>query len=81
MKADQFSTQLLRQKNLKIELKDMKAHQNIIGGDIFKKEIKKEEKKDKVKNIEDIFDKGTNNKGTNNKGKKEKKDKKKKNKN
>lgn len=72
MKADQFSTQLLRQKNLKIELKDMKAHQNIIGGNIFKKEIKKEEKKDKVKNIEDIFDKGT---------KKEKKDKKKKNKN
>tara|TARA_R100000655_G_scaffold65173_1_gene103680 strand:+ start:5121 stop:5345 length:225 start_codon:yes stop_codon:yes gene_type:complete len=74
MKAEQFSTQLLRQKNLKIELKDMKAHQNIIGGDIFKKEIKKEEKKDKVKNIEDIFDKGTNNKST-------KKDKKKKKKN
>mgnify|MGYP003124995443 CR=1 FL=1 len=77
MKAEQFSTELLRQKNLKIELKDMKAHQNIIGGDIFKKEIKKEEKKDKVKNIEDIFDKGTNNKST----KKEKKDKKKKKKN
>jgi hypothetical protein len=74
MKAEQFSTELLRQKNLKIELKDMKAHQNIIGGDIFKKEIKKEEKKDKVKNIEDIFDKGTNNKST-------KKDKKKKKKN
>mgnify|MGYP003125332497 FL=1 len=72
MKAEQFSTQLLRQKNLKIELKDMKAHQNIIGGNIFKKEIKKEERKDKVKNIEDIFDKGT---------KKEKKDKKKKKKN
>ena len=44
MKAEQFSTQLLRQKNLKIELKDMKAHQNIIGTKKEKKDKKKKKK-------------------------------------
>ena len=57
MKAKEFSNLLCRQKNMKIELKDMKAHQNIIGDNTFKDEIKKTEKK-KIKNLEDIFDKG-----------------------
>lgn len=64
LKADKFNSLLLRQKNMKIELSDMKAHQNIIGDNLFKKDIKKEEDKKKVKNIEDIFDKGTKDKGT-----------------
>lgn len=61
MKAKEFSDLLFRQKNMKIELKDMKAHQNIIGDNTFKDEIKKTEKK-KIKNLEDIFDKGKPNK-------------------
>jgi len=56
MKSKEFSDLLIRQKNMKIELKDMKAHQNIIGDNTFKDEIKKTEKK-KIKNLEDIFDK------------------------
>jgi hypothetical protein len=63
MKADKFSSLLMRQKNMKVELKDMEAHQKIVSDDTFKKEIKKEKDKKKLKNIEDIFDKGTNNKG------------------
>ncbi len=62
LKADKFNSLLLRQKNMKIELSDMKAHQNIIGDNLFKKDIKKEEDKKKVKNIEEIFDKSSNNK-------------------
>lgn len=59
MKADKFSSLLMRQKNMKVELKDMEAHQRIVSDDTFKKEIKKEKDKKKLKNIEDIFDKGT----------------------
>tara|TARA_R100000734_G_C3285851_1_gene78579 strand:- start:496 stop:741 length:246 start_codon:yes stop_codon:yes gene_type:complete len=56
LKVQDFSSLLLRQKNMKIDVKDMKAHQEIIGDDTFKKDIKKQEKK-KVSNLEDIFDK------------------------
>ena len=48
---------LLRNQAVKMDIADMRAHQNIIGDDTFKKQIKKEEKKEKVNNIEDIFDK------------------------
>ena len=61
MKSKDFSDLLIRQKNMKIELKDMKAHQNIIGDDTFKNEIKKSEKK-KIKNLEEIFDKSSSKK-------------------
>tara|TARA_R100000353_G_C6509032_1_gene196147 strand:+ start:2621 stop:2857 length:237 start_codon:yes stop_codon:yes gene_type:complete len=57
MKVQEFSGIVLRKKNMKIDVKDMKAHQAIIGDDTFKKDIKKQEKK-KVKNLEDIFEKG-----------------------
>lgn len=63
MKSKVFSDLLIRQKNMKIELKDMKAHQNIIGDDTFKNDIKKSEKK-KIKNLEEIFDKGSKDKGS-----------------
>ena len=56
--ADKFNTLLARQLNMKVELKDMKAHEQIVKDGTFKKQIKKEEAKKKVKNIEDIFDKG-----------------------
>ncbi len=56
--ADKFNTLMLRQQNMKVELKDMKAHEEIISDGTFKKTIKEEEKKKKLKNIEDIFDKG-----------------------
>ena len=72
MKVKDFSGLLLRQKNMKIDVKDMKAHQMIINDDTFKKEIKKEEKK-KVKNLEDIFDKGKKSVSEVNKKKKNKK--------
>jgi len=56
--ADSLRSTLLRTQNLKIDLKDLKAHQMIIGDGTFDKQIKKEENKDKLRNIEDIFDKG-----------------------
>ena len=55
---DQFKGTMLRNSNMKVDIKDMKAHQQIIGDDTFKKSIKKEENKKKVVNIEDIFEKG-----------------------
>ena len=58
LSKEQFKGTMLRNKNMKVELKDMKAHQAIIGDDTFKKPIKKEEKKKKVADIEDIFEKG-----------------------
>lgn len=58
IKKDKFSDLLLRQKNMRIDIKDMKAHQAIINDNTFKKDIKKEENKNKIKHIEDIFDKG-----------------------
>ena len=58
MKKDKFSDLLLRQKNMKIDVKDMKAHENIVNDGTFKKDIKKEESKKKLKHIKDIFDKG-----------------------
>lgn len=58
IKKDKFSDLLLRQKNMRIDVKDMKAHQAIINDNTFKKDIKKEENKKKIKHIEDIFDKG-----------------------
>ena len=58
IKKDKFSDLLLRQKNMRIDIKDMKAHQSIINDNTFKKDIKKEENKNKIKHIEDIFDKG-----------------------
>ena len=61
LKVNDFSGLMLRQKNMKIDVKDMKAHQEIIGDDTFKKDIKKQEQK-KVLNLEDIFDKGGNDK-------------------
>jgi len=72
MKAEKFSSLVMRQKNMKVELKDMEAHQQIVKDDTFKKEIKKEKDKKTLKNIEDIFDKGTNDKGTKDKGTKDK---------
>ena len=54
---DQFKGTLLRNANMKVDIKDMKAHQQIIGDDTFKKSIKKEENKKKVVKIEDIFEK------------------------
>ncbi len=42
---------------MKIAVKDMKAHERIVGDGTFKKDIKKEEKKTKLRHIEDIFDK------------------------
>lgn len=57
LKKKEFSGMLLRNQTIKMDIADMRAHQNIIGDDTFKKEIKKEEKKDKINNIEDIFDK------------------------
>tara|TARA_R110000822_G_scaffold285988_1_gene407355 strand:+ start:1451 stop:1687 length:237 start_codon:yes stop_codon:yes gene_type:complete len=56
--ADSLRSTLLRTTNLKIDLKDLKAHQRIIGDGTFDKQIKKEENKNKLRNIEDIFDKG-----------------------
>ena len=55
---DQFKGTMLRNENMKIDIKDMKAHQAIIGDNTFKKSIKKEEKKKNVADIEDIFEKG-----------------------
>ena len=57
LKKREFKGILLRNQAVKMDIADMKAHQSIIGDDTFKKDIKKEEKKDKVNNIEDIFDK------------------------
>tara|TARA_R100000700_G_scaffold35530_1_gene44170 strand:- start:833 stop:1054 length:222 start_codon:yes stop_codon:yes gene_type:complete len=57
IKKDKFSDLLLRQRNMKIAVKDMKAHERIVGDGTFKKDIKKEEKKTKLRHIEDIFDK------------------------
>ena len=57
LKKKEFSGMLLRNQAVKMDIADMRAHQNIIGDDTFKKQIKKEEKKEKVNNIEDIFDK------------------------
>ena len=54
---DQFKGTMIRNANMKVDLGDMKAHQQIIGDDTFKKKIRKEEKKKKVTDIEDIFDK------------------------
>ena len=56
--ADKFNTLLARQLNMKGELKDLKAHETIVNDGTFKKQIKKEEEKKKIKNIEEIFDKG-----------------------
>jgi len=58
LNKDQFKGTLLRSQNMKLDVADMKAHQNIIGDNTFKKLIRKEEKKDKLANIEDIFEKG-----------------------
>ena len=55
---EQFKGTLLRNENMKVDIKDMKAHQAIIGDDTFKKSIRKEEKRKKVADIEDIFEKG-----------------------
>ena len=41
---DQFKGTMIRNANMKVDLDDMKAHQQIIGDDTFKKKIKKEEK-------------------------------------
>ncbi len=70
IKKDKFSDLLLRQQNMKIAVKDMKAHQRIIGDGTFKKDIKKEDKANKIKHIEDIFDKGGKKKLKNEKKKK-----------
>ncbi len=61
MKTKEFSSIMIRQKNMKLDLKDMKAHQSIIGDNTFKDEIKKTEKK-KIRNLEEIFDKGNKDK-------------------
>ena len=53
----EFKGTLLRNQNMKIDLADMKAHQDIIGDNTFKKAIRKEERKKKVGDIEDIFEK------------------------
>lgn len=58
LKKDQFKGTLLRSQNMKLDVADMKAHQNIIGDNTFKKLIRKEEKKEKLADIEDIFEKG-----------------------
>lgn len=58
MKTKEFSSIMIRQKNMKLDLKDMKAHQSIIGDNTFKDEIKKTEKK-KIRNLEEIFDKSS----------------------
>ena len=58
LSKEQFKGTMLRNENMKVDIKDMKAHQAIIGDDTFKKTIKKEEKKKNVVNIEDIFEKG-----------------------
>ena len=53
----EFKGTLLRNQNMKIDLADMKAHQDIIGDNTFKKAIRKEERKKKMGDIEDIFEK------------------------
>jgi uncharacterized protein YfkK (UPF0435 family) len=58
IKKDKFSDLLLRNKNMRLDVKDMKAHQEIINDGTFKKDIRKEEKKKELRQIEDIFDKG-----------------------
>lgn len=58
LNKDQFKGTLLRSQNMKLDVADMKAHQNIIGDNTFKKLIRKEEKKEKLADIEDIFEKG-----------------------
>ena len=70
---DKLSDLLLRHKNMKIAVKDMKAHERIVGDGTFKKDIKKEENKTKLKHIEDIFDKGGNTKNKKLKNEKSKK--------
>ena len=47
----EFKGTLLRNQNMKIDLADMKAHQDIIGDNTFKKAIRKEERKKKFKCI------------------------------
>ena len=73
LKKGEFTGILLRNQAVKMDLADMKAHQSIIGDDTFKKDIKK----DKVNNIEDIFDKSKKKKKLNSsKSKKDNKSKK-----
>ena len=69
---DQFKGTMIRNANMKVDLDDMKAHQQIIGDDTFKKKIKKEEKKNKVTDIEDIFDKSKKKKDKRSNNKKKK---------
>ena len=57
MKKTDLVDRQMKGRNNKIDLHTMKAHQTIINDGTFDKKIKIEERREKIGNIEEIFDK------------------------